>query len=195
MDQPLGRSAGNALEVIESIETLKGNGPSDTRHLTIELTALMTVLAGVHADVEEARLDLNRLIDSGAALACFRRMIEEQRGESGVIDDYSKFGHAGVTLDVLAESDGFVQFVDAEAIGRVVLQLGGGRRRSTDEIDHAAGIDQLVQQGESVETRQPLMRLHAANSDLAHELLTEARTAVTVGDEKPGQRELIIERL
>jgi pyrimidine-nucleoside phosphorylase len=195
MDQPLGRSVGNALEVIEAIETLKGGGSSDTRRLTIELTALMTVLAGVHADVEEARVDLSRLIDNGAALECFRRMIEEQRGDSGVIDDYSKFGHAGVTIDVLAKSDGFVQIVDAEAIGRVVLQLGGGRRRNTDDIDHAVGIDQLVQQGESVKTGQPLMRLHAANSDLAHELLTEASAAVTVGDEKPGLRELIIERL
>ncbi len=123
MDQPLGRTAGNALEVIEAIETLKGAGPSDTRLLTLELTALMTTLSGVHPDMESARECLNTLLDNGAALECFRQMVEEQKGDCGVIDDYGRFAQAGVIVEVEAPASGFVQSVDAEVIGRIVLQL------------------------------------------------------------------------
>ena len=191
MDQPLGRTAGNALEVIEAIETLKGAGPADTRLLTIELTALMTTLSGVHADMETARKELASLLDNGAALACFKKMVEEQKGDAGVIDDYTRFSQPGAILEVAAQEGGYVQSVDAEAVGRVVLQLGGGRRKTDDVIDPAAGIDQLVQQGEKVEQGAPLMRLHAANKELAESMLEKAISAVTLTSGQPPERELI----
>ncbi len=195
MNQPLGRSVGNALEVMEAIETLKGGGPADTRLLTIELTAAMTILAGLYTDMEESRAALRDLLDSGAALECFRRMIEEQHGESRVIDNSSHFPQPGASVEVRAASAGYVRSIDAEAVGRLVLQLGGGRRKSDDVIDHAAGIDRLVQQGETVEIDQPIMRLHAANDTLAHDLLEKARAVVTISAEAPPVRELIIDRL
>lgn len=192
MNQPLGRAVGNALEVVEAIETLRGAGPADTRLLTIELTALMTVLGGIHAEMEAARPALARLLDTGAALECFRRMVAEQRGDVGVIDTPARFARPGAILCVNAESSGYVQCVDADAIGRVVLQLGGGRRRTDDTIDPAAGIDRLVQQGERIEAGDPLMRLHAKNEELAHSMVNQARTAVTLGDEPAPERTLII---
>ena len=192
MDQPLGRTAGNAVEVIEAIETLKGAGPSDTRLLTIELTALMTVLSGIYSDRESARAKLVDLLDSGAALTCFKNMVEEQRGDCAVIDDYRKFAQSGATVEITAESSGFVQDVDAEVVGRVVLQLGGGRRKSDDVIDPAAGIDSLVQQGELVESGSVLMRLHAKSEALADSMVESARAAVVLGRDLLPERRLII---
>ena len=191
MDQPLGRTVGNALEVIEAIETLKGAGPADTRLLTIELTALMTVLGGIHPDMESARAKLVDLLDSGSALICFKNMVKEQGGDCAVIDDTSRFDQPGATVDITAESSGFVQDVDAEAVGRIVLQLGGGRRKSDDVIDPAAGIDSLVQHGESVESGSVLMRLHAKSEALAEAMAESARAAVALGDSPPPERRLI----
>ncbi len=195
MDQPLGRTAGNALEVMEAIETLKGAGPADTRLLTIELTALMTVLSGLSPDLPAARERLIRLLDSGAALECFRRMVAEQRGDCRVIDDYQKLAQPGATLEIKAESSGYVQDVNADTIGRAVLQLGGGRQRTDDVIDPAAGIDRLVQQGEAVERGGVLMRLHAKTEALAASLAASARTAILISDTPPSERELIIQSI
>ncbi|MFA7172008.1 MAG: thymidine phosphorylase [Kiritimatiellia bacterium] len=194
MDQPLGRTAGNAVEVIEAIETLKGGGPPDTRLLTIELTAMMTVLSNVYPDLNSAREKLAELLDNGAALACFRHMVEEQRGDAGVIDDYTRFPQPGATVEIKAQAKGFVAEVNADTIGRVVLQLGGGRRKNEDVIDHAAGVDCLVQQGEIVEKEGVLMRLHARREELAHSLVEYARTAVAISDTPPPERELMITR-
>ena len=192
MDQPLGRTAGNALEVIEAIETLKGGGPSDTRMLTVELTALMTVLAGLYADMGAARPALAEMLDNGAALERFRQMIEEQKGDGGVIDDYKRFARPGAVIEIKAASSGYVQNVDAEIIGRVVLQIGGNRRKTDDVIDPAAGIDRLVQQGEQVAAGEPLMRLHAASEELIRSVEEQARKAVTLNEGVPSERELII---
>jgi pyrimidine-nucleoside phosphorylase len=126
MDQPLGRTAGNAVEVIEAIETLKGGGPADTRLLTLELTAQMTVLGGIHADVETARRDLARRLDDGRALEVFRRMVAAQGGDVRVLDNPGRFAQPGAAVAVAAPTSGTVSFVDAQQLGRIVLQLGGG---------------------------------------------------------------------
>ncbi|MFO7936611.1 MAG: thymidine phosphorylase [Kiritimatiellia bacterium] len=191
MDQPLGRSVGNALEVVEAVETLKGRGPADTRLLTVELTARMTTLAGIHSDMASARAELGGLLDNGAALQSFRKMVEEQKGDCGVIDDCGRFAQPGAVVDVAAQESGYVRSVDAESIGRIVLQLGGGRRKIDDLIDSAAGIDKLVQQGERVTRGQPLMRLHASTKELAESMLREAVSAVTFSRDQPPERELI----
>ncbi len=192
MDQPLGRTAGNALEVIEAIETLKGSGPDDTRLLTIELTVLMTVLADIYPDADVARRELSSLLDSGAALTCFKLMVEEQKGDSGVINDYGRFAQPGAVIEIAAQKTGYVQSVDAETVGRIVLQLGGGRRKTDDVIDLASGIDRLVQQGEQVNKGDPLMRLHAASCELAESMQESACSAVTLDNTPPPERELIL---
>jgi pyrimidine-nucleoside phosphorylase len=193
MDQPLGRTAGNAVEVIEAIETLKGGGPADTRLLTLELTARMTVLSGVHADLETARCDLSRRLDDGRALDVFRRMVAAQNGDVRVIDDERVFPQPGSIVEVTAPQAGTVAFVDAQQIGRIVLQLGGGRKAVTDMIDPAAGVDRLVQAGERVEKGQPLMRLRAKDKALAEPLVEAATNAVRLTQGLATERKLILE--
>ncbi|MCL2104830.1 MAG: thymidine phosphorylase [Kiritimatiellaeota bacterium] len=162
MDRPLGRTVGNALEVAEAIETLRGGGPPDTRRLTLELTARMTTLGGIHPDLETARGGLAELLDNGGALDVFRRMVEAHGGAPGIVDAPHLLPRAKVVVEVGAPRAGYVTDVDALAIGRLVLRLGGGRTKADGAIDYAAGIDRLVQAGDYVERGAPLMRLHAA---------------------------------
>ena len=194
MNQPLGRTAGNAIEVLEAVETLRGNGPSDTRLLTIELTAQMTVLSGIHPDLVIARGELAKHLDDGRALEVFRKMVIAQGGDSRFIDDPTSLPQPRHVLEVCSPRGGYVAEVDALAIGRIVLQLGGGRTKTDDLIDPAAGVDSLVQQGESIAKGQPLMRLLAKNQALAEAQLQSALTSITFSSEKPGMRKLILDR-
>ena len=195
MDQPLGRTAGNAVEVIEAIETLKGGGPADTRLLTLELTARMTVLSGVHADRETAYRELAQRLDDGRALEVFRRMVAAQGGDARVIDDPRALPQPGAALEVPSPQAGTVSFVDAQQIGKIVLQLGGGRKATADVIDPAAGVDRLVQAGEAVEKGQPLMRLLAKDAAVAEPLAAAAAAAVRLTQEPVPERKLILETL
>ena len=193
MDQPVGRTAGNAVEVIEAIETLKGGGPADTRLLTVELTARMAVLSGVYGNLETARGELAGRLDDGRALEVFRRMVAAHGGDVRVIDDARFFPQPGATVEVFAPESGTVSFVDAQKIGRIVLQLGGGRIRTADAIDPAAGVDRLVQAGERVEKGQPLMRLRAKSADLAEPFAAVAAEAVRIEEGPVPERKLILE--
>ena len=195
MNQPLGRTAGNAIEVIEAVETLRGKGPADTRLLTIELTAQITVLSGIHPDLDTARCELTKHLDSGRALEVFRRMVMAQGGDPRFIDDPTALPQPGYTLEVRATSNGYVADVDALAIGRIVLQLGGGRTKTDDVIDPSSGIDSLVQQGDHIEKGQPLMRLLAKNKSLAESQLNIALASITLTPVNPGMRKLILDRL
>ena len=193
MDQPLGRTAGNAVEVAEAVETLKGGGPADTRLLTVELTAMMCGLAGVFADRAAARRALEQRLDDGSALEVFRRMVAAQGGDPRVIDDPRRLPQPGAALDVPAPQAGFVAFVDARGIGRAALRLGAGRTAADGVIDPAAGIDRLVQAGERVERGQPLMRLLAADAARAEAVLAEAAAAVRIAAASPPERRLVLE--
>jgi len=193
MTQPLGRAVGNAVEVAEAIETLKGGGPADTRMLMIELTALMCERAGVIADRATARRELAERLNDGRALEVFRRMVEAHGGDARVIDDPLRLPQPGVVVEVPASRDGIVTDVDARQIGRVVLQLGGGRTTTDDVIDPAAGVDRLVQAGETVARGQPLMRLLACDAARAEALLQEAAAAVQLDATAPAGRKLVIE--
>lgn len=195
MNQPLGRTAGNAIEVIEAVETLRGKGPADTRLLTIELTACMTVSGGIHPDLATARCELAKHLDDGRAFEVFRKMVIAHGGDPRFIDDSTALSQPGCILEVCAPAAGYVADVDALAIGRIVLQLGGGRTKTDDIIDYAAGIDSLVQQGETIAKGQPLMRVLAKDKALAESQLQTALASITLTPEKPGTRKLILERL
>lgn len=195
MEQPTGRAVGNAVEVTEAVETLQGGGPADTRLLAIELTALMCERAGLMTDRETARRELAACLDDGRAFDIFRRMVEAQGGDVRVLDDPRRLPQPGFVREVPAPSAGTVAFVDAERIGRAVLQLGGGRITTSDEVDSSVGIDRLVQAGEQVERGQPLMRLLAKDAASADALLGTVTEAVTLTDDKISARRLILEEI
>ena len=140
MDQPLGKMIGNALEVVEVIDVLKGGGPEDLRDLCLELAGRMLQLGGATKSVEEGKRQSAQLISSGKALEKFRKMIELQRGDARVIDDVKRLPQSKNTTEVRADKGGYIASMQCEQIGTACVILGGGRGRKEDSVDPSVGI-------------------------------------------------------
>ncbi|MGL5615614.1 MAG: pyrimidine-nucleoside phosphorylase [Sarcina sp.] len=165
MDQPLGLAIGNALEVEEAIETLKGNGPEDLLELALELGANMVILAGKATTVEEAKAMLMETITSGAALNKLKEFVKAQGGDISVIDDTSKFPKAKYILEVKANKTGYVSKIHSENIGLIAMELGAGRATKESIIDLAVGIVLNKKRGDVINEGDVLAYVHA--NDLA----------------------------
>jgi pyrimidine-nucleoside phosphorylase len=192
MDTPLGLAVGNALEVIECLEVLKGRGPRDLVDVSLDLTARMLVLGRVAADREDAMRQAEKAIDSGAGLERLRRIIEEQGGDARVVDDYSRLPSVAGREIVPAPRDGFLVRLDAESVGRASVVLGAGRDRVEDPVDPAVGVMVRAKPGDQVRAGDPVLEMHYRDRgrlDAAVALLTQA---IVVGDERPAARPLIV---
>ncbi|MEP7028796.1 MAG: thymidine phosphorylase [Candidatus Eisenbacteria bacterium] len=194
MDQPLGFAIGNALEVVESIDVLKGTGPADVRELTLELAAEMLALAGVAKDRKDARARAEGALASGAALEKFRAIVEAQGGDPAVIDDPARLPRAPRVVAVLAPGAGFVHAIDSYALGELVVGMGGGRARKEDTIDPAVGIVLAKKTGDRVEAGEELARLHLGSAqNPAFE--SAVANAFRIEPKAPAAALLVIERL
>ena len=167
MDQPLGCAVGNALEIVESVETLCGRGPHDLEELVCVQGGLLLAAAGLAADMEEGALKIHDSLNDGSALACFRAMVEAQGGDTSILEsDYALLSGLGLldetllSTEVFAEATGMVADIEAMTVARVCLELGSGRRALGDEIDHCVGLILEVQVGESVEEGDPLLVIY-----------------------------------
>lgn len=190
MNQPLGRTVGNALEIRESIDILKGQGPADVRQLTLAEAAHMAHISGLCATLEEANALAQTTLDNGKALEKFNEMCQAQGG------DLSKpLPQAIIQEPFLAETNGFVVNVDAEKIGKAALALGAGRVKVTDQPDLAVGIDMLLQQGESVTCGRPLCVLHANDPQRLEQARTLVRDAFSISQDPISTRRLIYDIL
>ena len=183
MNQPLGKTAGNALEVQESIECLRGNGPEDLMEVTMALSARMLVQAGICTDTIAGFELLQTKLDSGEALEIFGQMIELQGGDRRCIEDESVLPKAKILREFRATRGGYVSAVDANAVGRAALLLGAGRQKTTDQVDHSVGISDLVKVGDFVEKDQPLCVIHAQSEATCSESTVELKKAFTVARE------------
>ncbi len=161
MNQPLGETAGNALEVIESIETLQGRGPQDLVDLTVLFAAEMISLVHPVEDMKALDADLRTKLNNGEALARFRDMVRLQHGDVRAIDDVSRLPRAHILEELAAPHAGYVSEVNAEAVGRACIVLGAGRKKTEDAVDFAVGVSDLVKIGAKVEKGQPLLMMHA----------------------------------
>jgi pyrimidine-nucleoside phosphorylase len=165
MDQPLGLCVGNSLEVVESIEILRGNGPHDLRELCLELAARMFQLGGVADTVVQGKALGERLISSGRAFETFRQMVTLQGGDVRVVDDPSRLPRAKYSQDVCSAKSGFVTSMDCEAVGTACVVLGGGRETKEDAIDPAVGIVLHRKLGDQVAAGEAVCTVHA-NSEI-----------------------------
>jgi len=156
MEEPLGKAVGNALEVVEAIETLRGGGPSDLRQLVLDLAETVS---------DSGRGHLEELLDNGRAYTVFEKMVTAQGGDAASLATLADRHRAAFVTELRAIEAGCVQAVSAEEIGRVVLEMGGGRRQAGDKIDHAVGIDRLVKVGEEIAVGDVLMRVHAPSKE------------------------------
>ena len=192
MDMPLGVAVGNALEVIECLDVLKGQGSADLVDCSIELTARMLVLGKVASDRADAERRVRAAIRSGEALDRFRRIIEGQGGDPRVVDDYSRLPAAPSRHMILAERAGSVTRLDAELIGRASVALGAGRDRVEDAVDPAVGIILKAKPGAQVASGDPVLELHFREQAKLDAALALASRAVTIGDEPPVLRAIIV---
>ncbi|MBC1373686.1 pyrimidine-nucleoside phosphorylase [Listeria booriae] len=166
MSQPLGFAIGNALEVQEAIDTLKGEGPEDLTELVLILGSQMVVLAKKAKDLDEARDMLKEVMANGKALAKFKDFLNNQGGDGSIVDDPSKLPQAKFKIDVPAKESGVVSEIVADEIGIAAMLLGAGRATKEDEIDLAVGIMLRKKVGDKVEAGEPLVTIYANKEDV-----------------------------
>jgi pyrimidine-nucleoside phosphorylase len=185
MNQPLGRKAGNAMEVVESIEVLGGNGPADLRELCLELSAWMFLLGERVKTLDEGKRVAADMIASGQAREKFREIVGLQGGDVGVVDDPHRLAHARQTLDVTSVSSGYISSIQCEQLGLACVVLGGGREKKEDKIDPAVGLEFHKRIGEAVERGEPLCTLHYNAEGRLAEAQRLVETAYQVESERP----------
>src|SRR5487761_2418390 len=183
MDAPLGRAAGNALEVTEAVEVLRGAGPADVRELTLALARLMVELTGLRAAPQLA-------LDDGSAYEVYRAMIAAQGG-----DPDATLPVAASRTTNNADRDGIVQSIDALSVGVTAWRLGAGRARKEDPVSAAAGVVCLVREGDVIAKGQPLFELHADDDAHLQVGVDSIASAVVIGEQHVTERPLLLERI
>jgi pyrimidine-nucleoside phosphorylase len=194
MDEPLGSRIGNALEVVEVLEVLRGEGPEDLRQLCLELAGWMLRLGGAATTVADGRKRGEELIASGKALDKFRQMVELQGGDLRAIDDPKRLPRAEHTMMVCSPRDGYVAALQCEQVGTACVLLGGGRERKEDSVDPAVGIVLHKKAGDAVSAGEGLATIHynaEARAGRARRLLEESYRIA----DAPAQKRPLIHRV
>lgn len=184
MDRPLGHDIGNALEIREVIDTLKGHGPEDLTHECIIMAAHMLVLSHI-CDYETALSRVQEALDSGAALERLRMMIDAQGGDSRVIDDESLLAIGKFTYDVTAPQDGYITYMNTEQCGIASVMLGAGRTVKDGPIDYSAGIVMHKKTGDAVRMGERIATLYASDESLFTNAAQTYLAAITIGNTAP----------
>ena len=195
MEIPLGKAVGNANEVIESIETLKGNGPKDVEDLSVRLAARMLVLAGLEGEDGPAEVRVRRALASGAGLEKFRDIIAAQGGDPRVIDDDSRLPQPVTREMWVADREGMVVGMDAELVGRAAVALGAGRDRAEAAVDPAAGIDILATVGTRVRQGDAVFRLASSDPSRVPAARALLDRAVSYGEHAPPVAPLVLDQI
>lgn len=191
MNSPLGAEVGNALEVIEAIEYLKGNTKADTEELTTALVSEMLIMGGKAENEEEAKKQIQRVISDGSALKAFEDIIIAQKGDPRVIEDYRIFGSAKYCLPILAPQSGYIHTIDSRRIGYALIHIAAGRMKVTDPIDYSAGATLPLKIGDFVSQGEVLGLVHCNKEAKGFEVVEQIRSAYGIIDMKTEKQELI----
>ena len=192
MDIPLGQNIGNALEVAEAIEVLRGAGPADLREVSLTLAAEMASLT-LGISPEEAKNRAENALNDGTAFAKAKEWIAAQGGDLSVIEDPSRFPTASVIREVIAREDGYIVRMDTQKIGEAAMVLGAGRATKEEEIDFSAGIRLMKKTGDAVKKGDVLAVLHTSDEEKRQAGEERLLTALTVAAEAPLKRPLVAE--
>jgi pyrimidine-nucleoside phosphorylase len=194
MDAPLGHAIGNALEIIECLETLKGQGPAELTNVVRRLAARMVTLGGAADDASAPQMVAEALA-SGKALAKFVQLVEHQGGDSRIVEDYARLPTAPGRSALTANRSGFVANMRAEALGTASNLLGAGRATVGDPVDHAVGIVTRVGIGDEVKAGDVLLELHHRESRGLEDALDLCKAAVQICDHPPEHREHVLDEV
>jgi thymidine phosphorylase len=193
MSQPLGEAVGNALEVRESADVLRGGGPADVRDLTLDLAATMLVVCGAEPDRARAELRARAALESGAAWEKFLAMIAAQGGDASTVARADGLPRAPVVCDVEAERSGVVREIDTFGMGDLVVRIGGGRASKEDAIDPRVGLMMRARLGDRVERGAVLAHAHLAREDSA--ALAQAARCFRIEEGAAEVPALVLERV
>jgi pyrimidine-nucleoside phosphorylase len=191
MDQPLGSAVGNALELRETIATLRGEGPADFTELVLDACGHLLALSDLGVDRGEGRRRAAAALEDGTALAAYERWIRAQGGDPSE----DQLPVAPVVRQIDARADGFVERLGAVAIGAAALHLGAGRATKDDTIDHAVGLRCLKKRGNAVHAGETLAEVHARDHATATAAADEIQAAYTIGGERPAERPIVLETI
>ncbi len=191
MDSPLGMNIGNALEIAEAVDILKGQGPKDLREISIELAANMLMLGG-KGTLESCRELAAKSIADGTAFNKLIEMVKRQGGDPSVLEDTGKLPEAPVKVEYIAERTGYIVQMNAEKFGMVSATLGAGRKTIADKIDPSAGIVLLKKYGDTVEKGEPIAILHTSRKETIPDALGILKGSVLIGEKPPSEVPIIL---
>lgn len=191
MEEPLGLAVGNSVEVIESINTLKDQGPKDVTELTLCLGAISLVNANQANNIEEAQAKLKKHLEDGSAFEKFKEMVKAQNGDETSLDDTSKLPQAKKIIKVLAEKDGYISKVTAIDIAKACKSLGAGRDQKEDNVDHAVGIVLNKKVSDEVKKGETLLEIYSNDENKTKEAFEFINKAICISNEPIKKAELI----
>ena len=195
MDQPLGNAVGNALEVMEATEAMRGGGPTDLVELSLELAARMIALAQPERTVESAKDQAFKLLSDGSALKKFRQLIEVQGGDPAVVDNFEQLPTASAEFTISSPRAGYISRLCADDIGQAVMLLGAGRQRLDSEVDLAIGIVLEHKIGDRIQAGERLCSIYYNEEDHLEEATQMVEDAFHISSTPPETRPLIFEVL
>jgi pyrimidine-nucleoside phosphorylase len=195
MEQPLGRTVGNALEVRESVECLRGGGPADLREVTLALALECVVAVEPDAAPTDVRVTLEAMLDDGRALARFARLVERQGGDPEFVEQIELLPTAPCRQVWESPVDGIVTRADAHEIGVGTVELGAGRNRMEDVVDPAVGVELFARRGTPVRRGQPIAEVHARTEDAAQGMIARLQAAYEFGGAPPEEHPLVLRRV
>jgi len=191
MDEPLGAAVGNSLEIIESIECLKGNGPDDLMEVTLALGACMLIAAGEEDDIRHGINRLQKTIGSGEALDIFKKFIRLQSGDPEVCDRYELMGKSRSEWDLKSEKTGFLHSINAFEIGMSAIEIGAGRRRKEDSIDHTTGFMFHKKTGDHVNKGDSILSVYSNGDEDKKRVAARLRNAIKISGSAPSKCNMI----
>lgn len=194
MDIPLGHAIGNAMEVAEAVDTLRGKGPQDLTEICIQLAANMLVLGGL-GTLEQCDAKARTCIADGTAFDKLLQMVQAQGGDTSVIEDTSRFDQASVVQPVLAPTEGYIAHMDTEACGIASVMLGAGRETKDSPIDMSAGILILKKTGDYVKQGEAIAQLYTSSSALVEGAIQRYLSALSISPQKPAHIPLVLARV
>lgn len=183
MDEPLGYSIGNTLEVIEAIEALQGDMEEDVKQVILELGSYMIKLAGKGDDIEDNKRRMIECIDSGLAYMKFLELIENQGGDVSYINDESRFENAKFVYPVMSEKNGYIKSIQAEKLGKISCELGAGRIKKEDIIDNQVGLIVNKKIGDKIEKDEILAIIHANDEKKLKNAIEDIKNCFEISDE------------
>ena len=184
MDEPLGRNVGNALEIIETVNSLKGKMEKDVKEVILTIASQMLKLSGKYPNISENKKRILEVIENGKALEKFKELVAKQGGDVSYIDDLDKFEKAPVITPVICEKDGYVEKLDAGIIGKAGVDLGIGRMKKEDKIDYRVGISFEKKTGDKVKKGSILAYIHSNSPEKANDCAQKILSAYKIGSIK-----------